>query len=134
MVNASVQYRSVLKKQLRCGIAARERLLKKLDGIIVAYLEERGECTMDDLIDAFGPPEEMAKILTAEITPQEQEHYRKNTFLKRGLAVVLAATLAVFTFYVWFYKETGLTYEGEFYIVDEKPISAPYPMNEGDIV
>ena len=109
MVNAAARYRRALKKQLRCTTAVRSRLLADFDNTLAAYLEEHTEPTIGDLSTAFGPPEEMASILMAQTSPQEQAHYRKKTIAIRALAYIFAGILVLFTIYIWFVKEVGLT-------------------------
>lgn len=109
MINAAARYRCVLKKQLRCNKAVRSRLLADFDNTLDAYLEEHTEPTIDDLSAAFGPPEEMASILMAQTTPQEQAHYRKKTIAIRALAYIFASILMLLTIYIWFVKEVGVT-------------------------
>ena len=109
MVNAAARYRRALKKQLRCTTAVRSRLLADFDNTLDVYLEEHAEPTIGDLSAAFGPPEEMASILMAQTTPQEQAHYRKKTIAIRALAYIVAGIFVLFTIYIWFVKDVGLT-------------------------
>ena len=109
MVNAVTRYRRALKKQLRCTKEVRSRILADFDNTLDAYLEEHTEPTIGDLSAAFGPPEEMASILMAQTSPQEQAHYRKKTIVIRALAYIVAGIFVLFTIYIWFVKEVGLT-------------------------
>ena len=109
MINAAARYRRALKKNLRCSTGAQKRLLAGFDNTLDAYLEEHTEPTIDDLSTAFGPPEEIASILMAQASPQEQAHYRKKTIAIRALAYIFAGILVLFTIYIWFVKEVGLT-------------------------
>ena len=109
MVNAAVQYRNVLKKKLCCTAAVKARLLRQFDTMITAFLEERGDCTADDLTAAFGPPEEMAAVLMSEVTPSERTQYHRNTLLKKIIVCILAAVLILFAGYVLFIKEYSIT-------------------------
>ncbi len=123
MVNAAARYRRALKKNLRCSTGAQKRLLAGFDNTLDAYLEEHTEPTIDDLSAAFGPPAEMASILMAQTTPQEQAHYRKKTIAIRALAYILAGILVLLTIYIWFVKEVGLT------VVDGSGIISPTSSN-----
>ena len=109
MVNAVAQYRRALEKKLRCRKEVKNRLLVGFDKTLNTYQEEYIAPSMDDLITAFGPPEEMAKILMAEVAPQELAEYSKNALIQKILAVFFAVFLALFTFYILFVKEVGLT-------------------------
>lgn len=109
MVNAAARYRRALKKQLRCNRAVMSHILAGFDNTLDAYLKEHTEPTIGDLSAAFGPPEEMASILMAQTTPQEQAHYRKKTIAIRALAYIVAGILVLFTIYIWFLKEIEIT-------------------------
>ena len=109
MVNAAARYRRALKKQLWCTKAVRSQLLAGFDNTLDAYLEEHAEPTIGDLSAAFGPPKEIASILMAQTSPQEQAHYRKKTIAIRALAYIFAGIFVLFTIYIWFVKEVGLT-------------------------
>ena len=109
MINAAARYRCVLKKQLRCNKAVRSRLLAGFDKTLHIFLEDHTAPGMDDLIAAFGSPAEMASILMAQTTPQEQAHYRKKTMAIRALAYIFASILMLLTIYIWFVKEVGVT-------------------------
>jgi len=123
MINAAARYRRALKKQLRCTTAVRSRLLADFDNTLDAYLEEHTEPTIGDLSAAFGPPEEMASILMAQTTPQEQAHYRKKTIAIRALAYIFAGILVLFTIYIWFLKDIKVT------AVDSSGIISPTSSN-----
>lgn len=109
MVNSAAQYRRALKKKLRCNNTVKERLLGGFDQTLATYLEENNSPTTDDLITAFGPPEQIAAILMAEVSPQEQTQFKITSLLSRILAGFLVVVLLAFTIYIWFYKDTGLT-------------------------
>lgn len=109
MINVVARYRSALKKQLRCNGKAKKRLLNGFDQTLTAYLEEHTNPTVNDLTIAFGPPNEMAEILMAELTNQEQTQYRRNILLRKLFLVAFALVFLVLTIYIWFFKTTGLT-------------------------
>lgn len=115
MVNAAAQYRRALKKKLRCSKDVKKRLLEGFDKTVDTFLEENTAPSMDDLISAFGPAEEMADVLMKEVTPQELVQYHKNMLFTRFLAGILSAVLVLTTIYVLFIKEFRITATHEIY-------------------
>ena len=109
MINSTAQYRRALKKELRCNNKVKKRLWDGFNQTLTAYLEEHSNPTIDDLAIAFGPPEEMAEVLMAEVTTQEHAKYRKRILCNRILISLLVVVLVLFTFQIWFYKKVGLT-------------------------
>ena len=118
MVNAAVQYRRALKRKLRCSKKVKDRLLEGFDTTLDTCLEEHANPSMDVLIFAFGPPEEMAKTLMAEVTPQELAQYRRYSLFTQLLASILTVILVLSTVYIWFYKTNGLTAVNNGSIID----------------
>lgn len=99
------RYKSRLKKKLHCMHKTRRELLGKFDDMLNGFLDENPNASFNDLCTAFGPPEEMARILMAEISGEETRKYRLHLQFKRLLAGFCAAAILVFTFYILFYKE-----------------------------
>lgn len=129
MVNAAAQYRRALEKQLRCGKEVKNRLIAEFDKTLGAYLKEYDNPSMDELIAAFGPPEEMAKIIMTEVTPLEQARYRRFVLFKQMLTLFFAILLTISTVYLWFCKEVGLNSSDNMGVVDE----FTYPSTKSDI-
>lgn len=105
MVNAAAQYRKALKKELRCRSNAKDRLLKDFDKTLATYLDENIDPSMDDLIYAFGPVEEMAATLMTEVSLEDRLAHKKSMQITRIIAIILAAFFAVSTGYVFYMKE-----------------------------
>lgn len=103
------QYRSAVRRNLHCGTNTKNRLLAKLDRLLDAYVEEHDEASAEALIAAFGTPEEMAKILATDATPEELERYRRQNVVKKSILCVLLAVFIAFTVWLYFFKEVGLT-------------------------
>lgn len=131
MLNAAAQYRRSLEKKLQCGSETKKRLLAGFDQSLATYMEDANAPAMEDLCAAFGPPEEMAEVLMAEVTSQEQTQHRKNMLCKEILAVILAVILVVFTIYIWFYKEVGLTITDDLNHVPNSWSETYVPIEEG---
>lgn len=113
MVKVAAQYRRALEKKLRCTKDSKTRILSGFDNALEMYLEEHAEPTLDDLYTAFGPPEEMANILKAEITPSEHAQFKRIQLFKVILSTILAVVFLVFSVYIWIYKEVGLSSDSE---------------------
>lgn len=103
------QYKKMLMKHLPCGRTARKRLVCRFDGILASFLEDNFSPSADELNSAFGTPEEMAQILMAEVSSQEQAQYRKELLVKRILIGILLTAFLVLTTYIYFYKEKPIT-------------------------
>ena len=109
------RYRSKLKKKLHCMRKTQCKLLGEFDCMLNGFLDENPDASFDDLCSAFGPPEEMARILMAEISEEETRKYRLHVRFKRILAGFCAAAVLIFTFYAFFWKEKPINaiYSGE---------------------
>lgn len=110
MTDCIKNYERALKKELRCGKAARKRLLERFHTAQRPFLEENASPDIQALHDAFGPPAEMAKTLMADTTQKERQAYIRNKRVCRGIAIGCAALLLVFTFIVFFIKENRPVY------------------------
>ena len=98
-------YRRALKKALYCSRAKRQELLEQFKISISYFLEDCPEPTYEQLIDAFGPPEEMACILMEKVSAEEKERCRKRRSVLKALAIFLVVMVVLYTVYVHFYKE-----------------------------
>lgn len=105
-MNAFVlQYKDGVKRNLSCCNSAKARLLTKLDSFLDLYLEEHPSPTNEDLINAFGPPEEMSKVLMNELSADEMQNYHKSVIIKRTITAMLLALLIFLAAYIFFIKE-----------------------------
>ncbi|MBR7122687.1 MAG: hypothetical protein IKC95_04460 [Oscillospiraceae bacterium] len=108
MTDTGLQYEKLLKKRLRCTTAVRKRLLEKFRGALLVFLEETPEPNLNQLREAFGPPEEMAQVLMTEVPPEEMAKYRRNRRIRRIAAGAIAVVFVLFTMYVYFEKQKPL--------------------------
>lgn len=118
MVKTVEQYRKKIKCKLHCTASVKNQLLNKFDKMLMAYLEEKPSPSAEDLITAFGPVEEIAKMLMDEIPQQEILAYRKQQTVKRVLSAVLAAIFIFFTIYSFFWKDKPIVSVDEVNSVD----------------
>ena len=90
------EYLTELRHALPGGAREREALLARFRAAMAPLEEEIGPPGYDDLVAAFGPPEEMAKTLAA--SPEGQAalaHARRSRRLVRGLSAAVAVCLVV---------------------------------------
>lgn len=108
MTDTVLQYEKLLKKRLRCTTAVRKRLLEKFRGALLVFLEETPEPSMNQLREAFGPPEEMAQVLMTEVSPVEKAEHCRNRRIQCIAAGVIAVVFVLFTMYIYFEKQKPL--------------------------
>lgn len=89
MTTCAQEYRKQLKKSLRCTAAVKNRLMNTFESSFSSYLEENPVPLKEDLLAAFGPPEEMAAVLMTEVSEEEKEEYRRRITLQRIFIWVL---------------------------------------------
>lgn len=82
-------------------------------GILANFLEDQISPSMDELVSAFGTPEEMARILMEETSAQDQAQFRKELLIKRVLIGTLLAAFLILTTYIYFYKEKPINVTDE---------------------
>ena len=99
------KYQNELKKKLYCSVSARSKLLDRFNASLSVFLEDNPSPAFEDLVSAFGPPEEMAAVLMAEISETESVRYHKAVLFKRAIAGVLVAVFLIFTGYIYIKKE-----------------------------
>ncbi|MCD8189306.1 MAG: hypothetical protein LUD78_03650 [Clostridiales bacterium] len=127
MNEAMTRYRREVRRCLRCGRAAKQRLEEHLTGLLNAFLEENPVPDEAALEAAFGTPEELAATLMEELTPEERGQWKRQRLAARVVCMVLVLLLAVFSIYTFFFKSKPneitvyeFTYANgeEFYIPD----------------
>lgn len=127
MNHSAQRYRSKLKKKLPCMRKTRSKLLCEFDCMLNGFLDENPDASFNDLCNAFGPPDEMARILMAEISKDEVRQYRLRTKYNRILAGLCAIVFLVFTLFVFLFKEfRDMTF------IEETYIGLPYEFTEGE--
>lgn len=118
-MNQSAQkYKNRLRKELRCANTARERLLDSFDSTLEGYLDENPNASLEDLCNAFGPPEEMANILMEQVSSKGVAVYRRRKLCVCVVGVLLAVALLVMALAVFFWKEKPIIAVDEGEIID----------------
>lgn len=123
MNHDAVCYEKALKKQLRCTGSTKKRLLLQFRSSLAAYLEEHPFPTASDLRDAFGPPEDMAKVLMENISEAEVKTYRKRALILKIIAVVLLAMILIQVVYSAFFKDYTIVTDDS--IIIEPAVTSP---------
>lgn len=110
MTQGAWQYRKELKRALRCGQAARRRLLARWDSSLAGFLVENAAPAFDEIAAAFGPPKEMAQTLMAELTVADIRGYQLQRCILQFLAGLCAAELLLFAVYVFVEKQKPIVF------------------------
>ena len=113
MTAAIEQYKRRLKRRLRCDSVMKQQLMGRFEGMLNVYLGDSGWPASwpgkQDLENAFGSPEQMARILMDEIPANVTAKYRKKKKVKKAIVAILIAALVLLTVYIWIYKDVGIT-------------------------
>lgn len=109
-MNADIkQYQKALKHSLPYGRAIRKQLMASFQASLTTFTEE--ECNPDtlSLYAAFGPPNEMAKLLASSLSEEEIKRSHKQKITARiftGIGIAAAAViLATVAFSIMFYYQ-----------------------------
>lgn len=94
MNKAVVQYRKRLASNLSCGFVTRKALLASFDRSMRFYLEENPEPREEDIVAAFGTPEEMAWVLMEGISNEEiAKFYTRQAVHRVGICILIMLLL-----------------------------------------
>lgn len=120
MTAAIERYKRRLKRCLHCGSITKRRLMDRFEGMLNVYLSDSGWPASwpgkQDLENAFGTPEQMARILMDEIPHNVIAKYRRKKRILRVIGAVIVAALLAQVVYLSFFKEFTLTSKGEIII------------------
>ncbi len=104
------QYLSQVRKFLFCPRPDKERLAEKCRSFLEGFRQEEPEAGYDDIVANFGPPDNFAGALMAELYPDAAQEVRER-YIKRqkfwlrlavGVAAVIAAALIGYIIWVAF--------------------------------
>lgn len=104
-------YKKTLRKNLRCSGAVQKRLMKKFDLSLDNFLDDTPSPGMEAIHSAFGPPDEMAQLLMADVTDKEAAQYRIRNITLRTTAAVIGGLLLAASIYIFYFKEQNVTYD-----------------------
>lgn len=94
MNKATKQYRRKLRRALKCCRNDKRRFLEKFQKAWEPFWEETPNPTWQELIEAFGPPEEMARHFSESLTQEDYKRYRIRKWILIGaLGAILAAVV-----------------------------------------
>lgn len=128
MNKQATRYCKEIEKKLWCSMHTRKKLLNQFYALLSSFLEDYPNAEYHDLVEAFGEPEMMARILMEKVSEREQTCFQNRKKLTRILGAVLVALFVAFSLYVFFDKEysvitfsdsitaepsTNITQEGE---------------------
>lgn len=113
MNHEAALYEKALRKQLHCTGNTKKHLLQRFHSALTTYLEDHPSPTASDLQTAFGPPEDMAKVLMESVCNAEIVRFDQLRKWKRIATITLAALLLVLMVYIFFWKEKPVVGVGE---------------------
>ncbi|MGM9641055.1 MAG: hypothetical protein ACI3V3_06780 [Faecousia sp.] len=119
------KYRRSLRRRLRCRRSTKALLMERFSDYQSRVLEEYPEPTTEQLVQAFGPPEAMARELMEEVPPQEQTKYRRNRIVCRICVGVLAVLLILLVAYGYYQKSIPVEVNDTITIIDESNATKP---------
>ena len=105
MNNELIRYQKNLKKALFCGYRKKQQLLSDFRSSLSAFLEDCPTPTYSQLADAFGPPEEVARLLMEHVSQAEIQHYHLWKTVQKSILILLAILVLLFGFYAYYLKE-----------------------------
>ena len=111
---------------MQCNRATKARLLDEFSHSLDGFLDENPDATFADLSNAFGPPEDMAQILMAELSKEDIRQYRLQIQFVRICAGLCAAVFLLFVAYVFFEKQKPLIFSEHIKSIE------PFTSNEGE--
>lgn len=123
MNHEAVLYEKALRKQLHCTGNTKKHLLQRFHSALTTYLEDHPSPTASDLQTAFGPPEDMAKVLMENVSEAEVKTYRKHTLFLKIITVVLLAIILIQVIYSAFFKDYTLVTDDS--IIIEPAVTSP---------
>ena len=133
------EYLTELRRALPGGAKEREALLARFRAAMAPLEEEIGTPGYDDLVAAFGPPEEMAKTLTASPEGQADVARVKRAGMRRITVLVVAAVClltavvsALVLVPLYYPKEQPGAYLTRDYDVPSYPLIQPGPLYRAD--
>lgn len=104
MTAAIEQYKRKLKRRLHCDGSTKRRLMDRFEGMLNVYLGDSGWPASwpgkQDLENAFGTPDQMARILMDEIPADVFAKYQRKRQILRIIAAIAIAALLAYSIYV----------------------------------
>ena len=104
MTAAIERYKRKVKRKLRCGSIVKLKLMARFDAMLKVYLDDFGWPaswpTEAELINAFGPPEKMAQVLMADISPRAILRYRVFSWFVRIAVSLLILSFILLAIYI----------------------------------
>jgi len=105
MDKEAARYKRAVAKRLSCSVSRKWKLLNGFQESLDRFLEEVPSPGSAQLIDAFGPPEELASTMMGKVSDQEKKRYVIQEKVFKALFVVAFILALIFGFYAYFIKE-----------------------------
>ena len=117
MDTAVFRYTRAVGQRLHCSRTTRGQLLAGLRQEIREAFPA-GICSRKELVEHFGPPEEVARELQQAVSPEEMEQYFKRQRLRLSLLFLgcIAAALLFFLYMLWLQTIPFPVNESDFFI------------------
>lgn len=117
MTAAIEQYKRRLRRRLHCDSTMKRRLMDRFEGMLNVYLGDSGWPASwpgkQDLENAFGTPDQMARILMDEIPADVFAKYQRKRQILRIIAAVAVAALLAQSIYLMFFKPFTIVSKSE---------------------
>lgn len=115
MHNAA-RYQSALKKALRCTGSCKKQLVQQFQTTLDDFLDEHPSPSTEELVAAFGPPDEMANVLMERVSKEDRQKYLRIQNRKRILVAILAVLFIAYVTYALFWKQRPIISKTEIII------------------
>ena len=90
------KYLKKVRADIPCGFRKKKQLMHAFLTSLEQYLHDNPDATDQDIVDAFGPPKEMAEMLSEKISESEARQYRR-----RKKVVFTASILLICLLLAW---------------------------------
>lgn len=99
------RYLAQVDRALIRDLHLRERLMAEARKLVDVYAEENPDATYEDLLAAFGTPEEFAAEMLSTLPPEQVEGAKRKSEFRQKLfqtvVVVILLVTALFSFWNW---------------------------------
>lgn len=113
------KYLKELRAQLPCSPKVRRRLLDQFESYRSNTQDSGSNCTYEQMVTDFGPPEEMARELMRDVTAEEHSAFRLCVLMNKVIVMVLFVALIIGTLFIWVIKDKPISSSGTTYIISE---------------
>lgn len=94
------QYLRRVRSRIQCSRRKREELIKPLLHSMQSYSLDNTNASYDDLVSAFGTPEEMVAMLEEKLSASEISVYKRKRLLLIGLLIFVICLSIIWSIYI----------------------------------